>query len=511
VLGTALGIMAFEKYGNLQPFDDGHIPETAHGIKTRIVSYADCSDDIESSTVQIHDKVLTSSLCEKLYERTVEHEIPWGTYVTKEEAMSAAKIIDEDGLLDGRQSDTKCEEQFQSFSANTIQELATEAVAQFLFSEKLTTGTAVVHGNPIPSLIANDRVHGVQVWALASGDGSSVPYHIDYAEYIRYTENVIVTPLHAGTIQCTPNSIYQHMKGGTFAVNVHGLAHYNKWGYKGKKMEDVDLEKRKSGGWEDPHVPFERRTNNNVIDEEASGIVIANDGWVSIPYKFNQGILHTGNLPHLSSKIFDLDSERSGARRVIIGFNVFCHDVGSRVKQTPEHSHTFRKLVKLHRAMSKFGAPECQKSQSGAGDKNRKKCDSSGSSNTDGVQIESFRNNKTLRKILVLAKREKVKSDWLKCQESLTRWIHEQLNDAGSEGLAVDDLLSRWKDTQDSQESTKNEHETTIQITLDDVLVHINQMVFEEDENVRILRNDNSISILLENGLVKPCQIIVKS
>ena len=47
--------------------------------------------------------------------------------------------------------------------------------------------------------------HGVAVWALASSNiGSQVPYHLDYAEQIRYDYNVIVPPLLAGTLHCTP-------------------------------------------------------------------------------------------------------------------------------------------------------------------------------------------------------------------------------------------------------------------------------------------------------------------
>lgn len=49
----------------------------------------------------------------------------------------------------------------------------------------------------------------------------------------RYETNIICPPLYAGTYHVTPFGD-RDMDGGSFMANVAGLAHYSRFGYKGK-------------------------------------------------------------------------------------------------------------------------------------------------------------------------------------------------------------------------------------------------------------------------------------
>jgi len=413
----------FEKYGKLEHFMDGHVPENISSsiLQTKLVKY---NDEPTTPSVQIYSSVLPPSLCHQIYNHTVKSDIPWGTYVTKEEALNCS--LEETTGVDA----TLCAGGTNAFtSSDMIQILATRAVHHFIFK---ANGNS--QSEQIQQVIGkrlrpeNDaRIHGVQVWALPATKGSSVPYHIDYAEYIRYTENVIVTPLYAGTVQCTSHKI----TGGTFAVHREGLAHYQEYGYKGRNKDDKD----RMAGW----------TDNNVEK------VCMSNGWVSIPYKLNQGILHSGTLPHLSGPIIDIEE----GKRVIVGFNVFGHDVGEFVRKCPEHSDKFRKMVKLHRSLRKV------------------KCEST----TKGINIEDVKKNKALTKLLVLAKRQREKDQWIETRKAMTKWLLDHIHADKHEdnensnlhvniGIAVYDLLNHWRN--------ENSHPTK-----DDLHIQIHRLVKE--------------------------------
>jgi hypothetical protein len=379
----------FDSYGNLVHFDDGHHPETnVTDSPTKLVKY---NDEPPTPSVQIYNNVLPSSLCHEIYNHTVKQDLPWGTYVTKSEALNECA----GGPLTTKSGNAT------SSPSDIIQHLANRAVRHFIFNNR--DEVQQVAGKRLRPE-KDDRIHGVQIWALPATKGSSVPYHIDYAEYIRYTENVIMTPLYAGTVQCTPHPI----SGGTFAVHLGGLEHYNEHGYKGGLKDDKD----RMAGW-----------NDNNVEK-----VVVKDGWVSIPYKFNQGIMHNGTLPHLSGPIIEIEE----GKRVIVGFNVFGH-VGEFVRKCPDHSDMFRRMVKLHRSMRK---------------------NVNGGLVSTGIQIDDLKKNKALTKLLVLAKRQKEKDQWIETRKEMTIWIIEQFHgnnpkDNGqsmsNSGIAVSNLLSKWK------------------------------------------------------------------
>jgi hypothetical protein len=413
----------FEKYGHLEHFIDGHVPENISSTtsQTKLVKY---NDEPTTPSVQIYSNVLPPSLCQQIYNHTVKSDIPWGTYVTKEEALNCS--LEETTGVDA----TLCTDGNNAFTpSDMIQILATRATHHFIFKANDNSQSEQIHqviGKRLRP--ENDaRIHGVQLWALPATKGSSVPYHIDYAEYIRYTENVIVTPLYAGTVQCTSHKI----TGGTFAVHQGGLAHYQEYGYKGRNKDDKD----RMAGW----------TDNNV------GEVCMSNGWVSIPYKLNQGILHSGTLPHLSGHIIDIDK----GKRVIVGFNVFGHDVGEFVRKCPEHSDKFRKMVKLHRSLRKV------------------KCEST----ANGINIEDVKKNKALTKFLVLAKRQREKDQWIEARKAMTKWLLDQIHADKHDdteisnvhvniGIAVSDLLIYWEN--------ENHHPTK-----DDLHIQIHRLVKE--------------------------------
>ena len=365
--------------GTLHELQDGHIPETFEE-NGQWIHYNEMNND---PSVHVYDNVLPSATVDALYDVTVQEGQPWGTYVTM------------------NQVNDYWEKETRSPSHPLQESLALDAVAHFLKTMTSGAGAATATATAtatIPStaalspaqLLLSDTIHGVAVWALAS-DSREVQYHVDYAELIRYEHNVLATPIWAGTLQCTSHPL----EGGKFAVNLGGMDHYQHHGYKGNKSGDA------MGGWSNPS-PI---TNTVDWDEET--------GWVTIPYHYNRMIGHSGHLPHLSAPFVC----HNGQYRVILGFNVFRNDVGPRVSQAPEHSHAFRRRIQCHRVLLLS---------------NKKK----------HMSLKSIRQNKALTKLLVLAKREKVKADLRVAQQKLDEELERIFLKVGS--IKVETLMNRW-------------------------------------------------------------------
>mmetsp|Transcript_38925 Transcript_38925/g.81426 ORF Transcript_38925/g.81426 Transcript_38925/m.81426 type:complete len:636 (-) Transcript_38925:49-1956(-) len=405
----------------------------------------------------------------------LEGESPWGTYVTIKEASEWIEWNKREGesgthgnfndyFVAWRQkmiryymwqkherlsSDEKKEEQIETNHEknshlqrhlddmeNIRHLLAVEAVAKF-FLETIpfqpgTTEVVKAHPGQSSNETLFDtaqilkKAHGVAVWALSSSPGQSVSYHIDYAELLRYEYNVTVPPLWAGTVHCSAlwndrgsssdnqcnnllpesHSDQNCMKGGEFCVNLRGLDHYAENGYKG------NISGNKLGGWSRP--------SNATSGQCLKGEIHVNDDdqWVTIPYAFNRGIVHHGEFPHLSAPIQGIGTQDSNSAdgdgrgaspqisRVIVGFNVFGHDVGAHIAKAPEHSKPFRRKVRLYRSTINASMT----GQTSVGEKSRQ----------GGMDISQIRKNKGLTKLLVLAKREKVKEELRRNQEQLT-------------------------------------------------------------------------------------------
>ena len=247
-----------------------------------------------------------------------------------------------------------------------------------------------------------DEAHGIAIWALASEIGSEVPYHIDYAELLRYETGIIVPPIIAGTWHCTRNPNQNYFRGGDYCVvsRENGLDHYHKHGYKGKlnPVDDISL--------------TDNHKSNDILQ---------------IPYQFNRMICQSGHLPHWSTRVeapFDdvgtlngvssvSDPVAENVRRVIVGFNVFLHDVGPIIEQAPEHSEAFRKRVS---------------------DKTRPK---------GNISLQAFTTNPQLRRVLVLAKRQKSLNNFKQAQSNLDDRMH-QFIDSKNERVTVGELLDAF-------------------------------------------------------------------
>ena len=417
--------------GTLQEFDDGHIPEqfvvhqqlesteendggltrksTAAAMShssqdpvkttapTRLVHYPHFFSKKPSNVHIFHD-ALPTHVVDSLYERTVQQQIrnktPWGAYVTMKQI--------EDFWIGASECKSDCN------NCKDSDLVLIETAARFMklaLGERSPTVRHSLNDRTSASDMNSNRnvnmtqdgsdealwdmdvdfpmAHGVAIWALASSQGSQVPYHLDYAEQIRYDTNYIVPPLLAGTLHCTRTSI----KGGAFRVALKGLDHYHRHGYKCKKME-----------------------LSSSPDE---------DGMVEIPYRYNQITCHPGHLPHSSTLVESIEDEN--LMRVMVGFNVFAHDIGPLVQQAPEHSDAFRRQVQLRRKFLLLS----NKYNSGSSDDHSSS--SSNPSKRNHLSLESIRQSKPLTKLLVLAKREKVKQEFQQAKESLKSGIPEML------------------------------------------------------------------------------------
>jgi hypothetical protein len=352
---------------------DGHIPENLpKTTRTKLVRdlYYHGEND---HTVHVQDLSVHSSLLKALYDNTVQESRPWGTYVRMEQVIQE---WDKSLSYDPQLALPEC--------SHSRDELALHAVAAFLHHAV----TALQQPTNVTSAWSKENLfrdaHGVAVWALASEPGSQVPYHLDYAEQLRYESNIIVPPILAGTLQCTSGAV----QGGAYCVHTAGLSHYQVHGYKGNK------------------------TGGHILLMEEDDVLPCTGGdcrgrWIKIPYRQNRMILQAGHLPHLSTLVESILPVN--AKRVIIGFNVFRHNVGPLVERAPEHSSMFRRKVALQRLLLASSEKDQQ---------NR------------NFSMQAIRSKPWLAKLLVRAKRQKEKEAFILAQSRLDTSIDHALDHA---------------------------------------------------------------------------------
>jgi hypothetical protein len=259
--------------GEMISFDDGHVPENLRNdditetsksaSATRLVNYPEFFER-RPATVNVLDNAVSSNLVDALYQATVQEAQPWGDYVTIEQVQSLWQQ-QEEHLQNASDAGSISD-------ATDKEELALHAVAAFLktaMSQNISMrytrsksssasnsssgsincaeNTDSEHTEPTvdpndddtaPAMDTNNpplfdeadlsQAHGVAIWALAADEGSRVPYHLDYAEQIRYESNVIVPPALAGILHCTAAAV----EGGEYCVHLDGLEHYEKHCYK---------------------------------------------------------------------------------------------------------------------------------------------------------------------------------------------------------------------------------------------------------------------------------------
>ena len=75
--------------------------------------------------------------------------------------------------------------------------------------------------------------------------------------------------------------------------------------------------------------------------------VKSEEGWKFIGYKFRRCILFDGGMPHLSTPVANLPE---GTKRVILGVNVFGHQVGFQAARFPDHAAPSLRTIKLYQA-----------------------------------------------------------------------------------------------------------------------------------------------------------------
>jgi hypothetical protein len=365
------------QYGGqiLREFDDGHVPKhlrrnTTHNqTTTELVNYPEFFDR-RASQVHVYDTAVEPSLADALYDATLREGRPWGTYVTVESIQSAwrsAKQTHPAATNDNNDIDALSLQIAAAYFVIVLHQQPT-----FAYTNKKRNNNHHRH----EVLFTRDdlqKAHGVAIWALPASTGSSVPYHMDYAEQVRHQTNQIVPPLLAGTLHCTRAKV----TGGDYLVHVGGnenntdtaLDHYRRHGHKGCKL------------------PVEY------------------DSMKCIPYKYNRMIVQSGHLPHASTRVASIVP--NDQKRVIVGLNVFAHDFGPLVQQAPEHSRAFRMQV---------GA------------------------RPHGCTVLDVKANPALRHALVLAKRERVRRDYIMATEELDRAIADILQ-SNEAAVSVERLM----------------------------------------------------------------------
>jgi hypothetical protein len=327
-----------------------------------------------SRTVQVVDDALPSSLVEEIYRFTAnQNDVSWGTYVPIDDILnklrSGADWSDSKGVCEGGLAlDTLAAMACSGYIRHALSKeggLLRELLIRELYEEAKHHGLDQDEEGMIESALARS-LHGVAVWALSSTANSSVTYHVDYAEQVRYRHNVVVLPHLAGTLHCSP---VERMIGGGLKV-YESFQHYERHGYKACKEN---------------------------LPEVADDLSLFHN----ISYRFNRLVIVAGHLPHSSTLVQEIYPP--DCRRVIVGFNVFGHDIGSIVQAAPEHSATWKRQVKLMRL---------QQSQE------RKHIP---------LSIGSISQlSPAMRKLLVLAKRRKIQDDWRR--EYLSNQLDEALN-----------------------------------------------------------------------------------
>lgn len=395
------------------PWNDGHVPENLvdsdEQQHLRLYPEYHCN---RGAAVHCIDNAAEAELANAVYKFS-QKQTTWGSYVTMDQIREHWKKQ--------KHTETTSRSCFENLSQD---DLALQAAAAFIWNALNTNESSVVYQSGATTSSTDDddddqqridqalwtqqdctTAHGVAVWALASTTGSQVPYHLDYAELLRYETGVIVPPVLAGTWQVT-NAIA--MQGGCYCVHPDGLEHYQRHGYKGV-MKAIDMD--------------------NEHD----------DSWIRIPYKYNRMICQSGHLPHLSTKVESILAGENDCRRVIVGFNVFLKDVGAEIQQAPEHSDAFRRQVRRQSNNNKH-----------------KK-----------LVLSQVLANPKLSKLLVLAKREKIKQDFFKAQEQLDRRIQcflESQDDSVSVQQLLDFLSSSSSITDDTALWPRNVNDLHVHI-----------------------------------------------
>lgn len=311
----------------LEPFCDGFTPGSCGGKPTRLLRNPKAANLGEALTVL--PDVVTERTARDAYNFTVSRPIEersWGTYL---------RLLGEDA--DG-------ELQVELRGA----EPEVEAVAAALLREFWRSTSKLLR----PDL---KHVHGWSIWAVAGGVGAETAYHVDYAEIFRRKTNILVPPVHAATLQISPVGDGE-VEGGTFGAHSGGLAHYSANGHKCCKSRprcaaiDLSAEGGDASGAAAGGAAREQKQHDKPTPDW-----MEDPGWTYVPYKFRQGTLSMGELPHASDVVRRWPE---GLSRVVVGINSMGFIEGPSELRCPQHSLEFRTNLKLEMLIRKAGGAE---------------------------------------------------------------------------------------------------------------------------------------------------------
>ena len=370
-------------------FEDGQKPGSTEEPTRLVIDKTKAS----AKFLTIFDDLLPPHWCHRIYEYSLKKGAPWGVYVPTSDIID---VSNDPEVL------------WQTDPERSIGLVATR---ELIF----TRGKG---------FIANDmhKIAGTAIWCLSSGVTNKVEYHVDYAELYRYETNIIYPPLYAATCHLSP---FQDgdMVGGDFQVNLGGLDHYMRFGYKGRLR---------------PKEEFEADLQQGA-------------DWVTVKYKFNRGIFYDGTLPHMSTpvqsirasdEIRDTDigthsdvsnnisssssSSRSNidssadcttrqTKRVILGFNCFPIEVDECCRRAPEHSDAFNRTVKLYQKIASLSTVRQTTTSEDVGSHEQKAANKLDNAvvNTrkGGITAKDLKKNPALAKLLVMAARNMKKHE----------------------------------------------------------------------------------------------------
>ncbi|GMI24145.1 hypothetical protein TrCOL_g9602 [Triparma columacea] len=401
-----------------ETFDDGHTPALAKirelpNMLRHVDKYRP-EELREEPFMASFDDAVEAMVADLVYlESTIwtEGTNSWGAYITMEECKEALTTAEREGTTVGTRAEKwgeywKAEyhrhEKNPDFKGDDREDyrkfLSLEVAMGFLFTAPSIQGTVPPHPRPSnffnptlhPSSVLGcnpslTNIHGFALWSLSSVRSlpHGVSYHIDYAELVRYKTGVIHPPVYAGTVQVTRGGGEEcKWGGGGYYANRDGLKHYESHGYKACKL---------SSG----------RGAKGIMVTPSVGTPGSN--WAEVPYKYRRGTWHTGELPHQSGEVLYRDEGEGkegedggnrgwGKTRVIVGINAFDWGIGEEVGKATEHSKAFNREVRLAQALT---AQEAKASLGGS---------------KGGMDLKAvMEGSGAVRKMLVLAKREKVK------------------------------------------------------------------------------------------------------
>ncbi|CAH0479521.1 unnamed protein product [Peronospora belbahrii] len=309
---------------HISPLNDGFTPSGCNGRSGKIIR--DFPRD-HPGICTIIDIAVSKETADLLYASAVKATV-WGVYVSMSECIQHMNSHNRIERVSDFDETLEPDAYRHALARQTVQEFLLEKTGQWITQNDW------------------ERTHGVAVWVISSDCNDETKYHLDYAEQVRYESNVVFPPIYGATLHVSrlhsdisdeivtdEGQKTSLMEGGNFHVNLTGLQHYDKYGYKTRKQ---------------PH-----RLTTDELEQQSETEV----GWKQVSYQYRRGILCDGELPHFSGRVRSLPAAASPLKlpmkRVVVGFNLFPSEIGACVAKFPEHSSAFNRYVKLSQAAVK--------------------------------------------------------------------------------------------------------------------------------------------------------------